>query len=158
MKSIVALILSIFICSCYTNIVNSQNSNKDINQILSDDYFIPTDDNNKKITNLLCQEWKRSTEEERDSVQIYRPSILYDFPPSRFRETFKFLKDGKFKYLYLSPNDAHYYKYGNWGINKKDTNIIGLKYSSEKIEQIKVIRINENSFSFILLDSKVLKY
>ena len=151
MKNIILLILSVLIYSCYTNNVNSQNSSEDTNQIFSERYFIPTDDSNNKIINFLYKEWKHSREEEKDSVQIYRPSIQYEFPPSRFRETFEFFKDGKFKYLYLSPNDTHYFKYGNWGINKEDTNIIGLMYSPERIVQIKVIHIGEDSFSFILL-------
>ena len=155
MKNITFLILSIFYFNCYTSVVNSKNSNEDTKQIFSEEYFVPSDDNNNKIIVSLCKEWKHSREEEKDSVKIYRPSTLYHFPPSRFRETLEFFKDGRFKYLFLSPNDAHYFKYGSWGMNKKDTNIIGLKYSAERIIEIKIIQIRQDSFSFILLDSKV---
>ena len=64
--------------------------------------------------NFLIKEWKRSFEEETDSVQIFRPSDYKEFPPARFRQTYDFMEDYTCKYLVLSPNDAHYFEEGTW--------------------------------------------
>jgi len=100
---------------------------------------------------FLLREWKHSREEERDSIVIYRPSSSRYFPPTRFRETIEFFKDGEFKYLNIGAGDAHYFMYGAWALSKTDSSIIMLVYSQEKKVKIKLVELNDNILSYVVL-------
>lgn len=154
MKTFILFFISILILSCSTNAIKSTNSEEG-SIIISNDYFRASDiDYQKyKLLTILFQEWKHAREEEEDSIQIYRPSNSQNFPSTRFRGSFEFYKDGRFKYLYLAPNDAHYFRYGTWGLSKKESSLIGLFYSSQKMNRIKIIQLNNNILSFISLGS-----
>lgn len=67
------------------------------------------------VLNDLYQVWVHSHEENPSgSVQIYRPENSRQFPVSRFRDVFEFKDDGNCRYLFLSPNDAHFMKDGTF--------------------------------------------
>ena len=79
----------------------------------------------KLNTDLLCQHWVNAREEEQgDGVQVYRPSNFQKFPPSRFRMQFIFTKDGTCKWMFLSPEDAHRFKDGQWKIDSADARVL----------------------------------
>jgi hypothetical protein len=62
--------------------------------------------------NDLFQHWVHSREEEERgaTIRIFRPAVSMDFPPSRFRMQYKFARDGRCEFLFLAPNDGHYFK------------------------------------------------
>ena len=76
--------------------------------------------------NDLFQHWVHSREEEPpgETVQIFRPSASRKFPPSRFRMQFIFTKDGTCKWMFLSPEDAHRFKDGQWKIDPADARVL----------------------------------
>lgn len=49
--------------------------------------------------------------------QVFRPDVGQELPPSRFRMSYFFAKDGSCKWLYLAPNDAHHMKDARCEIN-----------------------------------------
>lgn len=153
MKISILLFIVLLFSGCYTKVSDFSNS-EDKQLILSEDYILPSrmDFEDYKTIPFLFHEWVHSREEEKDSIKIYRPSASRSFPPSRFREIIEFYKDGKFKYLFLDPYDAHYFKYGGWALNKQDTSIIGLVYSPQKVNRIKIIQLSNDILSFVSLD------
>ena len=69
--------------------------------------------------------WLRAREEEAENgPQIFRPSDYKTFPPSRFRAKYVFHRDGTCEYLYLSPNDRHAMKSGEWTYEKGDKRLV----------------------------------
>ena len=69
--------------------------------------------------NNLFQHWIHSREEEQPDakIEIFRPAASMDFPPSRFRMEYKFARDGRCEFLFLAPNDGHYFKPCTWKIS-----------------------------------------
>jgi len=69
--------------------------------------------------NNLFQHWIHSREEEQPDakIEIFRPAASMDFPPSRFRMEYKFARDGRCEFLFLAPNDGHYFKPCTWTIS-----------------------------------------
>ena len=64
----------------------------------------------------LTQHWVRSYEEEDSETNalIFRPQDYKTFPPSRFRAQYIFEPDGSCQWYFLAPNDAHYFRQGEW--------------------------------------------
>jgi hypothetical protein len=96
-----------------------------------------------------------SVEEEKDSVKIYRPAESGEFPLRRFRSIVEFYEDGRFRYLYPDPADAHHFRSGSWESNRDESNIITIEYTSEKIIRIEIVELNEFIFRFISLDEDI---
>jgi hypothetical protein len=69
--------------------------------------------------NDLFQHWVHSREEEERgaTIQIFRPDASMDFPPSRFRMAYKFARNGRCEFLFLAPDDGHYFKPCTWKIS-----------------------------------------
>jgi hypothetical protein len=98
--------------------------------------------------NDLFQHWVHSREEEQPDVKIqtFRPAASMDFPPSRFRMEYKFARDGRCEFLFLAPNDGHYFKPCTWTI------------SADKL----MLQISANrgttSYSIAELNGKILRF
>ena len=69
--------------------------------------------------NDLFQHWVHSRKEEERgaTIRIFRPAASMDFPPSRFRMQYKFARDGRCEFLFLAPDDGHYFKPCTWKIS-----------------------------------------
>ena len=92
--------------------------------------------------NFLCQHWIHAREEEQgNGVQIYQPSTLKKFPPSRFRMQYIFAKEGMCKWMFLSPVDAHQLKDGKWKIDDRGLQII----KGEATESCKVMELTKDT-------------
>ena len=67
-------------------------------------------------TALLTKHWVHSREEEPEAAgyALYRPADFKDFPISWFRMQYVFHPGGDCDWLYLAPNDAHYFREGTW--------------------------------------------
>ena len=96
---------------------------------------------------LLLREWTNSYEEETDSVKIYRSSDSMEFLPSRYRERIKFIEPNVYKYLVLSPNDAHYFRTAKWEYDKNTNQII---ITDEELN-------NQRKFKILVLTKTLLK-
>ena len=72
--------------------------------------------------NHLFQHWVRSYEEEQPgrAVQVFRPALSKQFPPSRFRMAYKFAPNGKCEWYVLSPDDAHHFDACTWSVAAGD--------------------------------------
>ncbi|MCF8242459.1 MAG: copper resistance protein NlpE [Melioribacteraceae bacterium] len=141
----ISFILFIFIFNgCYTQVIKS-NKSSGAQLTIPGNYISPSKINfeDHDSFTFLFQEWKHSSEEERDSVIIYRPGASINFPPTKFRGTIVFYQDGRFKYSAVNPSDAPFYKFGIWALNKNDKNIILLIYSNEKKSRIKLIELTQ---------------
>ena len=70
----------------------------------------------------LFQHWVRSYEEEQPgrAVQVFRPALSKQFPPSRFRMAYKFARNGKCEWYVLSPDDAHHFDACTWSVAAGD--------------------------------------
>jgi hypothetical protein len=110
----------------------------------------PTDIVNRESLNYLYQDWQRSYEEETDSVKIFRPSESRTFPPGYYRENLEFYSNGELKYLYLSPSDAHHFKYGSWEAFNDD-DMIRINYSRDKVQLIRIVELDKDIFRFTLV-------
>ena len=98
--------------------------------------------------NDLFQHWVHSREEEERgaTIQIFRPVASMDFPPSRFRMAYKFARDGRCEFLFLAPDDGHYFKPCTW------------KMSADKsILQINAKR-GSTSYKIAELTGKILRF
>jgi hypothetical protein len=69
--------------------------------------------------NNLFQHWIHSREEEQPDakIEIFRPAASMEFPPSRFMMEYKLARDGRCEFLFLAPNDGHYFKPCTWKIS-----------------------------------------
>lgn len=76
------------------------------------------------ITDLF-QHWVHSREEEQPggAIQIFRPAMSMEFPPSRFRMAYKFARDGGCEYFALSPDDAHHFQSCRWRMSANKTTL-----------------------------------
>jgi hypothetical protein len=76
--------------------------------------------------NDLLQHWIRSSEEEQPggTVQIFRPAGSMEFPPSRFRMAYKFARNGGCEWYFLSPDDDHRFKPGNWRMDGSSNTLL----------------------------------
>ncbi len=132
--------------SCYTQLSRSiTNDSTQLTDINDDSVFLPDSNfsiDGSKISNLF-NDWIRSREEEKEDEQIYRPKNFKKFPPSRYRQTYNFLFDGKSKYLMLSPDDRHYQISARWRLLKENPNI--LLFYDEKAQVIRKITIESLS-------------
>jgi len=74
----------------------------------------------------LCQHWVHSSEEQEptNQDQIYRPKDFKEFPASRFRMAYIFNKNGDCQWYYLSPDDTHRFKHGNWRVAPNNKSIL----------------------------------
>ena len=98
--------------------------------------------------NDLFQHWVHSREEEERgaTIQIFRPVASMDFPTSRFRMAYKFARDGRCEFLFLAPDDGHYFKPCTW------------KMSADKsILQISANR-GSTSYKIAELTGKILRF
>jgi hypothetical protein len=98
--------------------------------------------------NYLFQHWVHSREEEERgaTIQIFRPAASMDFPASWFRMEYKFARDGRCEFLFLAPNDGHYFKPCTWKISA-DKSI--LKISANR---------GSTSYSIAELNGKILRF
>lgn len=101
---------------------------------------------NKNKTEALVKElsekvWMHSNEEDQIDVQVYRVKDSYDFPPSRGREGFQLLPEGKFIKMGPSPNDAPQRQEGNWQVEGEQ---IRVKMSSGESYALEVVERQEN--------------
>ena len=69
-----------------------------------------------------------------------------DFSPSRFRMQYKFARDGRCEFLFLAPNDGHYFKPCTWTIGA-DKSI--LKISADR---------GPTSYKIAELNGKILRF
>jgi len=81
--------------------------------------------NSELYTSFYNEDWLLSREEgmEQDA-EIYRPRSYQKWPPSRFRNVYKFNSDGTGKYFKLAPNDAHKMVDCHWKIENETSNLI----------------------------------
>lgn len=86
---------------------------------------------------LLCgRNWVHSHEEQTSpEQQVYRRED-FNFPPSRWRMKFIFEKDGKCQWYYLSPDDGHCFKPGQWSAVTGQKNTIKISGNNEVVYQI----------------------
>ena len=68
----------------------------------------------------LFQVWRHSHEEDKDGLNVYRPSS-YNFPAARGRAGFEFKKDGVFHSHEIAPTDGTKIVAGTWQAESKDT-------------------------------------
>ena len=136
--------------SCYTVLENSKNdisANNSSN--LGDSVFLPSDDymiNNFKIIDL-CQDWVNSRESDKSIV--WRPGTYKSYPPSRFREKIIFSKNGTYKELILSPNDAHYFAEYRWRLSKnKPSRILIFNSDGKVIKSMTISKLDSFSLEF----------
>jgi hypothetical protein len=65
------------------------------------------------LPDCVFRSWTHSYEEDKEDVQVYRPSD-YEFPPSRGRRGFEFREGGEFIYYGIAPADGHLESVGRW--------------------------------------------
>jgi hypothetical protein len=96
-------------------------------------------------TKLLCQSWVHFFEEQttNDSVQIYHSKEFKDVRPSRFRMQYTFHEDGQCDWLFLAPDDGHYFKKGNWNVSKEN-NILEI-VKDGKPEKYKITKLTSDT-------------
>lgn len=73
--------------------------------------------------------WTRSYEEEtdlNDGIQLYRPTDSRQFPPSWFRNSYVFDRDGTCEWLVLHPADAHYMEPATWKADSGNRNLVSI--------------------------------
>ncbi len=77
----------------------------------------------------LFRSWVQSSEEGEPAsgVQIYKPGMPADLPPSRFRRRYVFYPDGRCEWAVLDAADAHTMQSGRWSRAGADTNIVQLQ-------------------------------
>jgi hypothetical protein len=99
------------------------------------------------ITDLF-QHWVHSREEEQPggAIQIFRPAMSMEFPPSRFRMAYKFARDGGCEYFALSPDDAHHFQSCRWRMSANKTTL-----------QIVVANRKSTSYRIVELSKKILR-
>ena len=88
--------------------------------------------------------WSASYEENKETSKekIYR-NCEYAFPPSRFRQSIIFEKDGTCKVLHVGEADAHYYVDCKYVYNKKKRTI-NISDEKGKVKmKFKVISVNK---------------
>jgi hypothetical protein len=102
----------------------------------------------------LAQHWVHSREEETQGsdVQIYRRENYKEFPPSRFRMQYIFSADGKCKWYYLAPNDAHHFRDGTWKIDANAENIIHIE--QDKTVSYQIVELTEEVLRMVLTTTK----
>ncbi len=97
--------------------------------------------------NDLFQNWVHSREEEERgaTIQIFRPDASMDFPTCRFRMEYTFARTGRCEFLFLAPDDGHYFKPCTWKMSA-DKSILQIsangKVTSYKIAELtgKILR------------------
>ncbi|MEK7234276.1 MAG: hypothetical protein AAB268_10705 [Elusimicrobiota bacterium] len=99
------------------------------------------------ITDLF-QHWVHSREEEQPggTIQIFRPALSMEFPPSRFRMAYKFARDGGCEYFALSSDDGHHFKSCKWRMSANKTTL-----------QIVVANREAASYRIVELSKKILR-
>ena len=102
----------------------------------------------------LAQHWIHSREEETQGsdVQIYRRENYQEFPPSLFRMQYIFYADGKCKWYYLAPNDAHHFRDGTWKIDANAENIIHIE--QDKTVSYRIVELTKEVLRMILTTTK----
>ncbi len=98
---------------------------------------------NKNKTQALVKElsetvWMHSREEDKADVQVYRAKDSYDFPPSRGREGFQLMPEGKFIRMGPGANDAPQRQEGSWQVEGEQIKVkmpSGESYALEVVEQ-----------------------
>lgn len=88
---------------------------------------------------LLYGSWTRSYEDDKGMDQVWRPSS-YKFPPSRGRDGFALMREGKMIFFGPGPNDAPLDRPGTWGYSGPKV----LRMSLENGQQM-TLRIKEIS-------------
>ncbi len=103
----------------------------------------------KKLPDTFFANWVSSYEENDPAKpeQIYRTAGSKEFPMSRFRPSFEFMKDGKCKWLKLEPNDMQSMADATWSYSKRKQ-ILSITDSQGKL----VYKFKLNS-----IDGQVLK-
>lgn len=149
MKIIFTYILIFLMSSCYIVLENNKDISDKYSPILDSTVFLP--DENFRVNdfsiNNLCQVWVNSRES--DNSIIWRPNTYIEYPPSRFREKIVFNKNGEYKKLILSPNDAHSFMEFRWRLSKNQTNRIFIYNSKgEKVESITISKLDSVSLEF----------
>lgn len=91
----------------------------------------------------LLQHWVRSSEEERpgDFVQVFRPEVSMNFPPSRFRMAYKFAPGGDCEFYFLSPDDNHHFRACKWTVDASDRTILRI-IESGKTASFKIVELS----------------
>lgn len=99
---------------------------------------------------LVGKTWRQSYEEQKEDskVLIFKTEGSKVFPPSRFRMAYKFMKDGKCEWYYLSPDDAHRFKQGLWSIGAKDKSLITIT-TEDGARVYGVITITKDNLEFM---------
>jgi hypothetical protein len=89
---------------------------------------------------LLENKWTHAHEEDSDQFKVYHTSA-YSFGPSRGRERFTILPDGKLEITPISPNDAPISYDGSWMV---DGDILLLQFSKDTLKY-EIIDIQTNT-------------
>lgn len=97
----------------------------------------------------LKKQWAHSREEEKDSIQIYRPIDYKEFSPTRYRQMYSFAESGKCEYLVLSPNDAHYFESGTWTYNEDKQLLVIYDLSKQTKRVLKIILVTKDQLKFV---------
>jgi len=102
----------------------------------------------------LAQHWVRSHEEEAQGsdVQIYRRKNYEEFPPSRFRMQYIFYPDGKCKWYFLAPDDAHHFRDGTWEVDANSEDIIHVEQG--KTVSFRIVELTEEVLRMVSTTAK----
>jgi hypothetical protein len=104
--------------------------------------------------NYFYNSWKHSFEEQttNDNIKIFRPSDYKDFQASWYRETLVFHPDNRCNYLFLAPNDAHYFLNGKWYSDDQEKNIVTIYDSTNtRYKKFHIIELKRDVLRFSVL-------
>ena len=102
-------------------------------------------------TEYLTQHWVHSREEEPEGsdLQVYRPDDYKDFPSSWFRMQYIFEEGGDCEWLFLAPDDGHYFKAGTWQLENEDVIVVD---KGERTSRYRVVELTEDLLQMRPLD------
>lgn len=107
-------------------------------------------------TKYLIQHWVHSREEQKNpdaEEQIFRPAKSRDFPPSRFRQAYKFSEGGECLWMALDSADRHHFKPGKWEIDSGDE--IFLKITAEtKANSFRIVEVSKGILRLIPVNAE----
>jgi hypothetical protein len=96
-----------------------------------------------EIPRALCKTWRHSREEDTDAEEVYRPET-YNFPPSRYRNTFEICDNGKFVQYGITPGDKPTKTTGRFKIVKDEDDTTNITSEISYIPEIKILSYDDN--------------
>jgi hypothetical protein len=104
---------------------------------------------------LIENNWKHSWEEDTSQhiIKTFRPADYMEFPSAWYREQLIFEQDSVVQWLYLAPNDGHYFKTGKWWLSAPEDSLLSIQYEPEndQVTDYKILVLNDSTLKMEIL-------